>query len=331
MNEKDQAFYTRGHNPTVAVLRQKLAALEGAEDALLFSSGSAAISSAVLAHVQSGDQIICIANPYSWTDKLLTKMLPRFGVETVFADNGDIETFQNIITDKTKMIILESPNSVTFEQQDLVKIAQLAKAHNILTLCDNSYATPLKQKPIALGIDLVAHSVTKYLNGHSDVVAGTICGRRELIDSIFHGPYMTLGGVINAHDAWLIIRGLRTLEIRLERTTQSALKIVQFLRQHETVDRVYYPDQLGTGLFSITLKTDELSQIELFCNSLKYFLMTCSWGGHESLIFPMCALNHSQNYQASQERPVSLIRFSIGLESSDELIADLTQALSLIK
>src|SRR5262249_42299925 len=161
----------------------------------------------------------------SWTRAVLHSLLGRFGVTTTFVDGTDVANFASALTDKTRLIVLESPNSMTFEQQDLAAIAQLAKSRGIRTLCDNSYATPLNQSPIALGIDLVAHSATKYLNGHSDVVAGVLCGRHDVIHEIFRGPFMTLGALLAPHDAWLMIRGLRTLPIRMQRIAATTAEV----------------------------------------------------------------------------------------------------------
>ena len=175
-DELDRTLYTRGNNPTVEILRKKLAALEGAEDALLFGSGAAAIAAGVIACVAAGDHVVCVQKPYSWTRALLRDLLKKFGVTHSFVDASAIAQVENALTEQTRLIVLESPNTMTYEQQDLAAIARLAKQRGIRTLVDNSYATPLLQNPIALGIDLVAHSATKYLNGHSDVLAGAIVG-----------------------------------------------------------------------------------------------------------------------------------------------------------
>ncbi|MEL6133892.1 MAG: aminotransferase class V-fold PLP-dependent enzyme, partial [Bacteroidota bacterium] len=240
-NEMDVPFYTRGHNPTVAILRKKLAALEGAEECLVFSSGSAAIGAAVMSTVSVGDHVICVAKPYSWTTKLLTKLLTRFGVSSTFVDGTDPQHFEAAIRPQTKLIMLESPNSMTFEMQDIEAVVAIAKAHGIMTAIDNSYASPLNQQPISYGIDMVMHSGSKYLNGHSDIIAGVLCCSRAKAEQIFAGEYMTLGGVISPHDAWLMLRGLRTLPIRMDRVAETTPKIVDFLEAHPAVEKVYYP------------------------------------------------------------------------------------------
>ena len=342
-HEYDIPFYTRGFNPTVGILRKKVAALEGAEDALVFASGSAAIAAGIISTVESGDHVITVVKPYSWTEKLLNKFLPKYGVESTMIDGTVVDNFEKAIRKNTKLIVLETPNSLTFELQDIAAVAQLAKGKGITTLCDNSYSTPIFQNPIELGIDMVAHSASKYLGGHSDLVAGVLCGSKDRMAGIMDSEYMTLGGIIGPQDAWLMIRGLRTLRLRVERSASTTKKVVAFLEGHPKVEKVNYPflesnpqyelarKQMKDcgGMFSIVLKTDDLDAIEKFCDGLKRFLLACSWGGHESLLFPICALYDSLNYQ-HKEVPWNLIRIYIGLEEPEELIADLEEALAQI-
>ncbi|HNP53763.1 MAG TPA: aminotransferase class I/II-fold pyridoxal phosphate-dependent enzyme, partial [Ferruginibacter sp.] len=216
-DEFEAYLHSRGKNPTVDILRKKLAALEGAEDCLVFNSGIAAITAAVLAQVQSGDHIVCVDQPYSWVQKLLKETLPKFGVHTSFVDGRSIDSFERAILPNTKLIYLESPNTWDFALQDLAAVAALAQSENIVTICDNSYCTGLWQQPIALGIDLTVQSATKYISGHSDTVAGVLCGSTAMIQRIFNSEYLTIGSGIQPFNAWLLIRGLRTLPIRLER------------------------------------------------------------------------------------------------------------------
>ncbi len=340
-NEKETPFYTRGCNPTVQILRKKIAALEKADDCLVFASGSASIAAAVLGNIQQNEHIICVENPYSWTKKLCNNFLTKFGVETTYVDGKELVNFEKAIQENTKIIYLESPNSVTFEQQDLAKIAELAKANNIITICDNSYATPLFQNPIEMGIDIVVHSASKYFGGHSDIVAGILCGNQEMINRLFNEQFMTMGGIISPHNAWLMIRSLRTFEIRLNQVSDNTKIIVEYLKKHPKVLKMYYPfdeenEQFelskkqmkkGTGQFSIQLKTESLKDVEAFCDALNYFLLACSWGGHESLIFPVSALTSSGNYRENPF-PINLIRFYVGLENPKLLINDLENAFS---
>jgi cystathionine beta-lyase/cystathionine gamma-synthase len=276
---------------------------------------------------------------------VLRDLLGRFGVTTSFIDGTEIANFERVLTEKTRLIVLESPNSMTFEQQDIAAVAALAKARGIRTLCDNSYATPLNQSPLALGIDLVAHSATKYLNGHSDVVAGALCGSHALIRDIFRGPFMTLGAILAPHDAWLMIRGLRTLQLRMQRIAATTTDVLAFLEAHPKVRRVYSPratgnPQLGltarqlhgaSGLLTLELDAADVADVERFCDSLKRFLMTVSWGGYESLLFPVAAVHPADSPLTSPGAlPLSLVRLSIGLEEPDVLIRDLDEALAHI-
>jgi cystathionine beta-lyase/cystathionine gamma-synthase len=345
-DEFRRTTYTRGNNPTVEILRKKMAALEGAEDCLMFGSGAGAISAAVMASVSAGDHVVCVQRPYSWTRAVIRDLLGRFGVTSTFVDGTDIGNIERALTAQTKLIVLESPNSMTFEQQDLAAVAQLARARKIRTLCDNSYATPLNQAPIALGIDMVAHSATKYLNGHSDVVAGALCASEKIIRDVFRGPFMTLGAILSPHDAWLMIRGLRTLPIRLQRIAQTTQHVLAFVKGHARIEHVYYPTDTsnpqfalsqqqmrgGSGLLTLRLRVGDVAGVERFCDALKRFLMTVSWGGYESLLFPVCAV-HPANAPVTGgggSLPLSLVRLSIGLEEPEVLIADLEQALAAI-
>jgi len=342
-DELGHHVYTRGNNPTVEILRKKVAALEGAEDCLMFGSGAAAVAAGAIACLAAGDHVVCVAKPYSWTRTLLRDLLGRFGVTTSFVDGTDVANFESALGAATRLIVLESPNSMTFEQQDLAAVAAIARARGIRTLCDNSYATPLNQSPIALGIDLVAHSATKYLNGHSDVVAGALCGSAELIQQVFRGPYMTLGAMLAPNDAWLMIRGLRTLPIRLQRIAATTATLLEFLQAHPRVRRVYSPHaadnpqwNLGerqlrgaSGLLTIELDADDVAAVERFCDGLTRFLMTVSWGGYESLAFPVCAVFPPDALmRAASGLPLSLVRLSVGLEEADVLIADIEAALA---
>ncbi|MBK7944064.1 MAG: aminotransferase class I/II-fold pyridoxal phosphate-dependent enzyme [Flavobacteriales bacterium] len=340
--EFDRPLYTRGFNPTVAMLREKVAALEGAEDALVFSSGSAAIAAAVIAHVKAGDHIVCVQKPYSWTKKLLAELLPRFGVEHTFVDGTDAENYRRAIKPNTTFFILESPNSLTFELQDIAAVCAIAKEHGIVTLCDNSFSSPLFQNPIALGADMVAHSATKYLNGHSDVVAGVLAGSKERMRKVMSKEFMTLGAAPSPHDAWLLMRGLRTLELRMHRSADSAEKVARFLEAHPLVKRVHWPGlpshpqhALATkqmkrvaGLMTIELDAPDVVAVERFCDNLKRFLIAVSWGGYESLQWPVCALQGPSGYYT--DLPFTMVRLYIGLEDADALIADLEQALKNI-
>ncbi|HVA97356.1 MAG TPA: aminotransferase class I/II-fold pyridoxal phosphate-dependent enzyme [Bacteroidia bacterium] len=339
-NEYETPFYTRGYNPTVGILRKKIAALEGAEDALVFSSGTAAMAAAIMSVAKAGDHVVCVKKPYSWTNALLNNYLVKYGVSTTMVDGTETKNFENAIQENTKLIYLESPNSLTFELQDIEAIAKLAKQKNITTIIDNSYSSPLQQSPIKMGIDLIVHSASKYLSGHSDVVAGVVCGSSARIKKMFGEEFMNIGGIISPHDAWLMIRGLRTLEIRINRVSESAAQVVEFLENHPKIEKINYPfsknnPQLAlakkqmksaTGLFSIQIKAKDISQIDAFCDNLKHFLMATSWGGYESLVFPIGALPQAKN----SGLPFNLVRIYIGLENPEILISDIKQALEKV-
>ncbi|MCB9163179.1 MAG: aminotransferase class I/II-fold pyridoxal phosphate-dependent enzyme [Flavobacteriales bacterium] len=340
--EMERPLYTRGFNPTVAMLRKKIAALEHAEDALVFSSGSAAIAAAVMSFVKAGDHIVCVNKPYSWTKKLLVELLERFDVAHTFVAGTDPEDYRRAIKPNTTFFITESPNSLTFELQDLRVVAGIAKEHGIITLCDNSFNSPLFQNPIDLGIDLVAHSATKYLNGHSDVVAGVLAGSNAHMRQVMSKEFMTLGAVPSPHDAWLLMRGLRTLELRLNRSADSAAEVATFLEGHPRIKRVYWPGLAShpqhelakqqmkrvAGLMTIELDAPDEAAVEHFCDGLKRFLIAVSWGGYESLQWPVCALKGPSGYYT--DLPFTMVRLYIGLEDPDLLIADLIQALDRI-
>jgi len=344
-DEFRRTTYTRGNNPTVEILRKKVAALEGSEECLMFGSGAGAVSAAVMASVSAGDHVICVQRPYSWTRAVIRDLLGRFGVTSTFIDGTDVANFESALTPQTKLIVLESPNSMTFELQDLAAVAKVARARGIRTLCDNSYASPLNQSPIALGIDMVAHSATKYLNGHSDVVAGALCASEAILREVFRGPYMTNGAILAPHDAWLLIRGLRTLPVRMQRIAATTQQVLAYLQTHAKIEHIYYPHatsnaQFGlaetqmrgaSGLLTLDLRAPDVAGVERFCNALTRFLMTVSWGGYEALAFPVCAV-HPANapLRPAGALPLSLVRLSIGLEEPDVLIADLEQALAAI-
>lgn len=339
-HEMDSHVYTRGNNPTVSILRQKLAALEGAEDCLVFASGAAAISAAVMSQVQAGDHVICVDKPYGWADKLLRQYLARFGVTHTFVDGREVDNFRKAIQPNTKVIYLESPNSITLELQDLKAVAALAKQHNITTIIDNTYCTSLLQQPIDLGIDLVLYSGTKYHAGHSDVVAGIVCGRKQVIEKMFNTEYMNIGAIISPLNAWLMIRSLRTLPLRLKASGEGAAKVVEFLANRPEVEQVIYPMhpsfpqyqlaqqqmQGASGILSILLKADSVAQIEKFTNSLDRFLIAVSWGGHESLVLPVSGLVYSID-ELHPTLPWNLVRFYIGLEDPAVLIENIKHAL----
>jgi len=336
-------LYSRGLNPTVDILRKKLAALDGAEDCLVFGSGAAAIFAGVLANVKSGDHIISVRNPYTWAQKMFDVILPRFGVTTTYIDGSDIQNFKTALKPTTSFIYLESPNSWTYELQDLKAISTLAKQHGIITMIDNSYCTPIYQRPIEYGIDLSMQTATKYISGHSDTLGGVLSGSHQMMKRIFDSEYLNIGSGISPFNGWLLIRGLRTLPARLDRITNTSIEVISFLKNHPKVQEVIFPfletfpqyklakQQMSgaCGLFTITLKNGTMESITRFCESLKHFFMAVSWGGHESLVIPKCAgLEPGEFDKANREH--QMIRIYTGLEDPAYLIDDLNHALNQI-
>lgn len=340
-DEKNSYLYSRGSNPTVDILCKKLAALEETEESLVFGSGMAAISAAVIAFVKSGDHILSVMNNYSWSHWLMTKFLPRFGIETTFVDGRDPGNFRNAIRHNTRIIYLESPNSLTFDLQDIESIASIAKQAGITTLIDNSYSSPLNQSPASLGADVILHSASKYLGGHSDIVAGVVCGSTEHLSRMFSNEYQGLGGIISPFNAWLMIRGLRTLQARMDRIASTTRTVLRFLENEPLVSEVLHPlsekhpqhslalKQMinHSGLFSIRLAINEKKRIENFVNSLRQFIIGVSWGGHESLVFPAIAFDEERTKEGYSN---NLVRLYVGLDEPESLIADLKRAFQMI-
>jgi cystathionine beta-lyase/cystathionine gamma-synthase len=339
-DELTHHVYSRGNNPTVQILRSKLAALENTDDALVFASGAGAIAAAVIGNVAAGDHVVCQQGPYSWTTALLKKLLARFGVTHTFVDGTDIAHIEAAIRPETKVLYLESPNTMTYELQDLRACAELAKKHGIVTIIDNSYCSPIYQKPAEFGIDIVVHSGTKYLNGHSDVVIGVLCGAKAMVKKIFESELMTLGGIVSPHDASLVIRGLRTLPLRLKQSDEGAKYIINKLDGHPKVEKIWYPfhdsfpqKELAMrqmkgcgGLFSVQFKCDSMEKMEAFVHRIQRFLMAVSWGGHESLMIPTIGF---YNIPGRSNSPLSwaFVRFYIGLEDPEWLWEDLSAAM----
>jgi cystathionine beta-lyase/cystathionine gamma-synthase len=335
-DEYSTYLYSRGKKPTVDILCKKLAALDNAEDCLVFNSGAAAIFAAVLANVKSGDHIVSIKNPYTWAKKMFNEILPRFGIATTYVDGSKIENFEKAILPNTSVIYLETPNSWDYSIQDLKAVAELAKAENIVTICDNSFCTPVYQRPIELGIDLSLQSATKYIGGHSDVVAGVLSGSKQMIEKIFNSEYLNIGSGISPFNAWLLIRGLRTLPMRLEHITKTTWKVLEFLKKHPKVDGVVFPfdkdfpqyelakQQMkgACGLISFYIKANTIDEVENFCESLQHIKMAVSWGGHESLIIPKCAGIKREKFNA-ENKDHRMMRLYIGLEEAEYLIGDL--------
>lgn len=343
-NEMGGYLYSRGLNPTVDILRKKLAALDGAEDALVFNNGAAAVFSGVLANVQSGDHILSVHHPYTWAAHLFSQLLDRFGVAVTYADGSDTAAFLSHVQPNTRLIYLESPNSWWLDIQDLQAIAAFARQRGIVTLIDNSYCTPLYQRPIEMGIDIAMQTATKYIGGHSDTLGGVLSGTAAMMRKIFLSEYLCAGNGIQPFNAWLLLRGLRTLPARLDRITASTKQVLAYLHTLPTVTRIIFPfdpshpqfdlakSQMkdACGLITFFIKTQQLEEIERFCNSLKHFRMAVSWGGHESLVIPKCAGIRPEDFNADDPSH-RMIRLYVGLEDPLFLIQDLEQAFAFLR
>ncbi|MFY7838864.1 MAG: trans-sulfuration enzyme family protein [Lacibacter sp.] len=338
-DEMSTYLYSRGLNPTVDILRRKLAALDGAEDCLIFNNGAAAIFAAVLANVKAGDHIVSVSKPYSWVQRMFDVILPRFAVTTTYVDGREASNYFNATKPSTTFYYLESPNSWDFALQDIATIANYAKQHNITTLIDNSYCTPLYQQPIAMGIDMAMQTATKYIGGHSDTLGGVLSGSKAIIKKIFDSEYLNIGSGIQPFNAWLLIRGLRTLPTRLERINRTTREVLAFVKAHPAVKRVLYPfDESfpqyelakrqmkeAPGLFSFFVQAESRQQIVTFCESLQHIQMAVSWGGHESLLLPKCAGLQEHEFDAANPEH-QVMRIYVGLEEASYIIADLKQA-----
>jgi len=336
-------LYSRGLNPTVDILRKKLAALDGAEDCLVFNNGAAAIFAGIFANIKSGDHIVSVVKPYTWVQRMFDVILPRFNVTVTYIDGTQIENWINATNDNTSFYYLESPNSWDFALQPIGQVAAFARSKGIITLIDNSYCTPLYQQPIEMGIDMAMQTATKYIGGHSDTLGGVLSGTHAMMEKIFNSEYLNIGSGIQPFNAWLMIRGLRTLPARLERITKTTAEVVAFMKQHPKVENILFPhdesfpqyalakEQMkgACGLFTFTLKSNKREDIVLFCESLQHFMMAVSWGGHESLVIPKCAGIPVKDFDPSNKEH-KYIRVYTGLEDADYLIKDLEGALEKI-
>lgn len=338
-------IYTRLSNPTVQVAEKKLAALAGGERAKLFASGMAAISGVVMHTVKSGDHILAVKNLYGPSINFLSRYLAdKMNITTTFIAGVDTQEFENALQENTKLIYIESPSSSVFGLQDIEAVAHVAQKNGIVSMIDNTWATPVFQKPVEMGIDFEVHSCSKYIGGHSDIVAGAVIGTEDSVKSIQSNEYELLGGIISPFEAWLIIRSLRTLPMRMKQHQENAIKVAEYLQGHEKISQVNYPGlsshpqyKLGkkqmtgySGLMSFVLAVDNLEKIKTFANSLGLFNLGVSWGGHESLIYAP-AISYMKELSPERFKEIGIsagfMRISVGLENVSDLIADLDQAL----
>ena len=342
------AIYTRGTNPTVRMVERKLAALAGGEASRLFASGMAAISAAVLHFVNAGDHVIAVKNVYGPANNLLNRYLKRkMGLETTFVSGESVAEFESAIRPNTRLIYLESPSSAVFRLQDIAAVTELARTRGIPTIIDNSWATPIFQRPLELGVDLEVHSVSKYLAGHSDMVAGLVIGSEEHVREIAIEEGELLGGKMAPFEAWLLLRSLRTLPLRMKQHEANASVVANFLHEHPRVRQVRWPGLAShpqrelalrqmsgsSGLMSFEVDCDDIEPIKAFVDRLEVFQIGVSWGGHESLIYAP-AISYLKELPPEQFEALGIsigdMRISVGLEDAEDLVEDLDQALSAL-
>jgi methionine-gamma-lyase len=340
---KSSAYiYTRYGNPTLTVAEEKLAALEGAEAAIVTASGMAAISSALLAVLKAGDEVISTRQTYGGTYRLMRDNFPRFGIVVRHVET-DLAGIQQVVNPRTKALYIETPTNPTLRLVDLQKAVAFAKEWGLISLIDNTFASPVLQRPIQLGFNIVLHSATKYLSGHSDLIAGAAAGSRAIINEVRHN-IINLGGSMDPEAAYLLIRGMKTLGVRMQRQCETAMKIAKYLAKHPKVAKVHYPglashpdhklakrQMKGFGaMLAFDLKGG-LSAARRFCDRVRIFLLAASLGGAESLVVLPIYTSH-YNMSEAELRAAGVgagtVRVSVGLEDPADLIEDLRQALA---
>ena len=338
-------FYTRLSNPTFEAVEMKVADLMGAQRALVFSSGMAALTTAIFSLVSSGDHIVSAFDVYGGTFNFFTNILPRYGVTVDLVETTDSGELAESIKPNTKILFFESPTNPLLRLIGISEVAQIGKQHGVVTFIDNTFATSFNQRPLELGINLEMQSATKYLGGHSDLLAGVVAGGEELIEKVMLFRYV-FGGIPDPQSAWLLMRGIKTLKVRMEEHNRNGLEIAQFLETHPSVERVYYPG-LGShpqnelakrqmrgfgGIVSFELKGTGDS-IGKFFKKLRVFQLAVSLGGIESLVCPPALTTHrrlSESQRIKAGIKDNLIRLSVGIEDVEDLVEDLDQALSSI-
>jgi cystathionine beta-lyase/cystathionine gamma-synthase len=338
-NEQEHFVYWRGTNPTTEIAEKKLASLEQGEQCKCFASGMAAITAAIFNSVQSGDHVLCVSNIYKSTIDLLN-YLQKFGITHSAVYSTLTMDIEQAIKPNTKLMFLENPTDMNLQLVNLKEIADIARSRGIRTVIDNTWATPLFQKPLTFGIDIVVHSASKYLGGHSDLVGGALITSQKIMKELFKKEYLLLGASMGPREASLLLRGLQTLPLRMKAHEENALKVANFLSTHLAVKKVNYPgiqsqldseqvkNQLSgySGLMTFELVKANYEAVKAVINRVKVFKIGVSWGSFESLIM---SPNFGNNKDKLVENHVSpgLIRLSVGMEPVEKLIADLDQAL----
>ena len=337
--------YTRYGNPVHERVKTVMAQLEGTETALVTASGMGAIATTVLALVKAGDHVIGQRRHYMSTSKLLDDMLPRFGIEVTLVEQEDAAAFEAAIRPNTRLILLESPVNPVLMLTDIAAVTRVARAHGILTMADNTFSSPINQRPHALGVDIVIHSATKYLGGHHDMSGGVICTSKALAEEIWH-THITLGAVLSPMDAWLLLRGLRTLPMRVERINANALALARFLEQQPQVERVYYPgleshpqhelartQMQGYGGVVAFGVRGGYAEAERFVAALQIPHNAGNLGGVDSLAIHTAAMwagTMSPAQMQAADIPLNFIRYSVGIEHVEDLKRDVLQALATL-
>jgi cystathionine beta-lyase/cystathionine gamma-synthase len=338
-------YYTRWGNPTITLAEQTVAALEGTEAALVFASGMGAITTTILSLLKAGDHIVAQRDLYGGVTKFFSEWLPKLGIETTLVDTTEYEQHERAIRPNTKLLYLESPTNPALHIVDMKKMAALAKQHGLISMIDSTFGTPMNQHPAEYGIDLVMHSGTKYLSGHADLTCGVISGRRDLIEQVGE-TRKTLGNCMDPHAAWLLIRGLKTLAVRVARQNENALRVAEFLEQHAKVRRVHYPflkshpqyaivrQQMSGGSGMVTFEVDGSGDdARRVSEAMKLFTLATSLGGVESLVSIPVLTSHamiSAEQRAQMGVTEQMVRLSVGIESVEDQIEDLERALEAV-
>jgi cystathionine beta-lyase/cystathionine gamma-synthase len=339
-------FYTRYGNPTNTVAEKRVAELEGVEAALTFASGMGAITTTILALLKSGDHIVAQRDIYGGVTKFLTQWLPKLGIETTFVDTTEYEQHGRAIRPNTRLLYLESPTNPTLRIVDFKVAAELARQHGLISMIDGTFGTPINQHPAEYGIDLIMHSGTKYLSGHTDLICGVVAGRSDLIEKI-HATRTTLGNCMDPHASWMLARGLKTLAVRVARQNENALQVAEFLEQHAKVRRVHYPflkshpqyetarEQMSGGGGIVTFEVKGAGEdARRASESMRLFTLAPSLGGVESLVSIPVLTSHAMIESAHRAKmgvTEQMIRLSVGIEDAGDLIADLEHALEAVR
>src|SRR5579872_2291444 len=339
-------YYTRWGNPTITLAEQTVAAIEGTDGARVFASGMGAITTTILALLKAGDNIVAQRDIYGGVTKFLSEWLPKFGIETTFVDTNDSEQHARAIRPNTKMLYLESPTNPSLRVVDMKKASALAKTHGLISMIDSTFGTPINQHPAKYGIDLVMHSGTKYLSGHSDLICGVVSGRRELMEKIWE-TRTTLGNCMDPHASWMLVRGLKTLAVRVARQNENAMRVAEFLADHAKVRSVHYPflkshpqyalarAQMSGGGGMVTFEVEGTGEdARRVSEAMRLFTLAPSLGSVESLMSMPVYTSHAMiSAEDRQKMGVTeqMIRLSVGIENADDLVADLEQALEVVK